>query len=55
MGQSAQPSHRPLQLSFEGIADHGMGQLTELLDSLNVIERMRTAGSEAVIVSKGLG
>ncbi len=26
----------------------------EILDSLEVIERMRTAGSEAVIVSKGL-
>ncbi len=46
------PSHRPLQLSFEGIADHGMSQLTELLDSLNVIESMRAAGSKPVIVSK---
>ncbi len=26
----------------------------EILDSLDVIERTRTAGSEAVIVSKGL-
>jgi hypothetical protein len=49
------PSHRPLQLSFEVIADYGTRQLAEFLDSLNVIERMRAAGSEPVIVSKGLG
>jgi hypothetical protein len=48
------PSHRPLQLSFEVIPDHGTRQLAEILDSLDVIERTRTAGSEAVLVSKGL-
>jgi hypothetical protein len=48
------PSHRPLQLSFEVIADHGARQLAEFLDSLNVIERMRAAGSEPVILSKAL-
>jgi len=48
------PSHRPLQLSFEVIADHGTRQLAEILDSLNVIERMRAAGSKPVVVSKGL-
>ena len=48
------PSRRPLQLSFEVIADHGTRQLAEILDSLEVIERMRTAGREPVLVSKGL-
>jgi len=48
------PSHRPRQLSFEVIADHGMRQLMEILDSSNVIERMRAACSEPVVVSKGL-
>ncbi len=48
------PSDRPLQLSFEVIADQGTRQLADSLDSLNVIERMRAAGSELVIVSKGL-
>ncbi len=47
------PSHRPLQLSFAVIADHGTRRLAEFLDSLEVIERMRAAGSEPVVVSKG--
>ena len=33
------------------IADHGMKQLEEILDSHHVIERMREAGSEPVAIS----
>ena len=45
------PSRRPLQLSFAMIADHGMEQREEILDSHRVIERMREAGSEPVAIS----
>ena len=45
------PSLRPLQLSFAMIADHGMEQLEEILDSHRVIERMREVGSEPVTIS----
>ncbi len=33
------------------IADHGMEQLEEILDSHRVIERMRETGSEPVTIS----
>ncbi len=46
------PSHRPLQLSFAMIADHGPEQLEEILDSHRVIERMAEAGSEPVAISE---
>jgi hypothetical protein len=36
------------------IADHDTERLEEILDSLHGIERMRTAGTEPVVVSKGL-
>ncbi len=36
---------------FAMIADHGMEQLEEILDSHRVIERMREAGSEPVTIS----
>ncbi len=45
------PSLRPLQLSFAMVADHGMEQLEEILDSHRVIERMREVGSEPVTIS----
>ncbi len=48
---AGRPSFRPLQLSFAMIADHGMEQLEEILDSHRVIERMREAGSEPVTIS----
>ncbi len=48
---AGRPSLRPLQLSFAMIADHGMEQLEEILDSHRVIERMREAGSEPVAIS----
>ncbi len=44
------PSIRPLQLSFAMIVDHDAEQLEEILDSLNVIERMGEAGSEPVAI-----
>ncbi len=40
-----------LQLSFAMIANHGMEQLEEILDSHRVIERMREVGSEPVTIS----
>ncbi len=46
------PSLRPLQLSFAMIADHGIEQLEEILDSQRVIERMAEAGSEPVAISE---
>ena len=48
---AGRPSLRPLQLSFAMIADHGMEQLEEILDSHRVIERMREAGNEPVTIS----
>ena len=45
------PSLRPLQLSFAMVADHGMEQLEEILDSHRVIEIMREVGSEPVTIS----
>jgi hypothetical protein len=48
---AGRPSLRPLQLSFAVIADHGMEQLEEILDSHRVIERMREAGNEPVAIS----
>ncbi len=45
------PSLRLLQLSFAMVADHGMEQLEEILDSHRVTERMREAGSEPVVIS----
>ena len=45
------PSHRPLQLSFAVIADHDAQRLENILDAQRVIERMRKAGTEPVIVS----
>ncbi len=48
---AGRPSLRPLQLSFAMIADHGMEQLEEILDSHRVIERMREAGNEPVAIS----
>jgi hypothetical protein len=44
-------SLRPLQLSFAVIADHGIEQLEEILDSHRVIERMKEIGSEPVTIS----
>ena len=54
---AGRPSLRPLQLSFAVIADHGIEQLEEILDSHRVIERMAEAGSEpvAILVSLELG
>ncbi len=48
---AGRPSLRPLQLSFAMLADHGIEQLEEILDSQRVIERMREAGSEPVTIS----
>ncbi len=48
---AGRPSLRPLQLSFAMIADHGMEQLEEILDSHRVIERMREAENEPVVIS----
>lgn len=48
---AGRPSLRPLQLSFAMIADHGIEQLEEILDSHRVIERMAEAGSEPVAIS----
>ena len=45
------PSLRPLQLSFALIAEHGLEQLEEILDSQRVIERMKEAGREPVAIS----
>ena len=47
---AGRPSLRPLQLSFAVIADHGIEQLEEILDSHRVIERMAKAGSEPVAI-----
>ncbi len=47
---AGRPSLRPLQLSFAMIADHGIEQLEEILDSYRVIERMGNAGSEPVAI-----
>ncbi len=47
---AGRPSLRPLQLSFAMIADHGIEQLEEILDSHRVIERMREARSEPVAI-----
>ncbi len=44
------PSIRPLQLGFAMIADHGIEQLEEILDSQRLIERMGEAGSEPVAI-----
>ncbi len=44
------PSLRPLEPSFAMIADHGIEQLEEILDSHRVIERMGEAGSEPVAI-----
>ncbi len=44
------PPLRPLQLSFALIADHGIEQLEEILDSHRVIERRAEAGSEPVAI-----
>ncbi len=49
---AGRPSLRPLQLSFEMIADHGPEQLEEILDSHRVIERMGKAGSEPIAISE---
>jgi hypothetical protein len=48
---AGRPSLRPLQLSFAVIADHGIEQLEEILDSHRVIGRMAEAGSEPVAIS----
>ena len=48
---AGRPSLRTLQLSFAVIADHGIEQLEEILDSHRVIERMAEAGSEPVAIS----
>ncbi len=48
---AGRPSLRPLQLSFAMIADHGIEQLEEILESHRVIERMAEAGSEPVAIS----
>ena len=48
---AGRPSLRPLQLSFALIADHGIEQLEEILDSRRVIERMAEAQSEPVAIS----
>jgi hypothetical protein len=45
------PSLRPLQLSFALIAEHGIEQLEEILDSHRVIERMKETGREPVTIS----
>ncbi len=47
---AGRPSLRPLQLSFAMIADHGIEQLEEILDSHRVIDRMAEAGSEPVAI-----
>ena len=47
---AGRPSLRPLQLSSAMIADHGIEQLEEILDSHRVIERMEEAGSEPVAI-----
>ncbi len=47
---AGRPTLRPLQLSFAMIADHGIEQLEEVLDSHRVIERMGEAGSEPVAI-----
>ncbi len=47
---AGRPSLRPLQLSFAMIADHGIEQLEEILDSHRVIERMAEAESEPVAI-----
>jgi hypothetical protein len=44
-------SFRPLQLSFEVIADHDAEQLEDILDSQRVIERMKEAGTGPVTIS----
>ena len=48
---AGRPSLRTLQLSFAVIADHGIEQLEEILDSHRVIERMAEAGTEPVAIS----
>ena len=48
---AGRPSLRPLQLSFAVIADHGIEQLEEILDSHRVTGRMAEAGSEPVAIS----
>jgi len=45
------PSRRPLQLSFALIADHDAEELENILDAQRVIERMKEAGTESVVVS----
>ena len=44
--------HR-LEVRYEVIADHHAEELESILDSQRVIERMREAGTEPVVVSKG--
>ena len=48
---AGRPSLRPLQLSSAMLADHGIEQLEEILDSHRVIERMAEAQSEPVAIS----
>jgi hypothetical protein len=42
--------HR-LQVRHEVIADHGAEQLEDILDAQRVIERMREAGTEPILIS----
>ncbi len=46
--------HR-LEVRHEVIADHDAEELEKILDAQRVIERMREAGTESVVVSTGGG
>jgi len=47
---AGRPPLRPLQLGFALIADHGIEQLEDILDSYRVIERMKETGREPVTI-----